>query len=258
MTIPHGILFDLDGVVYEGKNLIHGANTTLKKLQDVDIPYRFITNTSRMTKNNLIKSLEKMGLDVSPDSVFTAPQAAIEYCKIKGYRKMVLIVPDPEMKRDFSFFKLVDDNSDVIVLGDMGRLFTFELLNKLFKEIINGSCLVAMHKNRYWQSSQGITMDLGGFVVALEHASDQPAVVMGKPNKNIFRLAVQSWNIPFDSICMVGDDIEGDIGGAQNAGMKSVLVKTGKFRDESLVGLKLKPDFIINSIADLPDLFKLN
>ena len=257
MIVPGGVLFDLDGVIFQGDSLIKGAVSAVSVLDNAGIPYRFITNTTRMTKSNLISYLEKIGLKTVPENVLAAPHAAVEYCNIKGYNKISLIVPDSEMKQDFSSFELVDNNPEAIVLGDMGRLFTFELLNRLFNDALNGSQIVAMHKNRYWKSAKGFTIDLGAFIAALEYASGKSAVVMGKPDPNIFFLAVRSWSIPHNSIFMIGDDIEGDVGGAKNAGMQSVLVKTGKFRDRVLANSKLKPDFIINSVSDLPSFFEL-
>ena len=258
MKAPGGILFDLDGVIYEGNSLIPGSLGVLNKIQLAEIPYHFITNTTRMTKNNLVSFLKGMGLNVAPESVFSAPQVALEYCKLKGYKKISLIVPDPEMEQDFSSFQLVDINPDAIVLGDMGQLFTFELLNRLFNEAINGAHIVAMHKNRYWKSAKGLTIDLGVFVAALEYASGKSAAVMGKPDPNMFRLAIRPWNVPPDSVFVIGDDVEGDVIGAKTAGMKSVLVKTGKFREDVLAQSKTKPDHIIESVASLPSLLKLS
>ena len=258
MIKPGGILFDLDGVVFQGNSLIPGSKKILCALQDAGIPYRFITNTTRMTKNNLVKMLGNMGLAVNPNEIFAAPHAAAEYCKLKGYNKILLIVPDEKMQDDFSAFQLVKNNPDVVVVGDMGKLFTFKLLNKLFRIIISGAELVAMHKNRYWVATDGLTLDLGAFISTLEYASNKSAAVMGKPNANLFNLAVHSWNISKDSIYVVGDDLEGDIRGAQGAGMKSILVKTGKFRDENLENLTIVPDYIINSIADLSRLMQFN
>ena len=166
--VPRGVLFDLDGVVFEGNNLVPGAMDIINKLQSAGIPYCFITNTTRMTKAGLVEFLSKMGAGVAPQSIFAAPDIAVEYCKLKGYKKISLIVPDPKMHDDFSSFQLVDRSPEAIILGDMGPLFTFELLNKLFKEVVNGSKIIAMHKNRYWRSSRGLTMDLGAFVAALE------------------------------------------------------------------------------------------
>ena len=258
MIVPSGVLFDLDGVIFQGDRLIPGAEGVIHKLQIAKIPYRFITNTTRMTKYNLINMLSKMGFSVNPKEIFAAPHAASEYCKLKRYKNISLIVPDEEMKEDFSTFQFVDENPEVIVVGDMGNLFTFELLNHLFLNIINGAELIAMHKNRYWNSADGLTLDLGAFISALEYASGKSAIVVGKPYPHLFKLAVYDWGLSEKSIYVVGDDLDGDICGANNAGMKSVLVKTGKFREENLKRSEIKPNHIINSVADLPNIFQLN
>jgi len=253
-----GILFDLDGVIFQGNSLISGSKKILSLLTGAGIPYRFITNTTRMTKNNLVKMLGDMGLPVDPNDVFTAPHAAAEYCELRGYNKILLFVPDQEMNDDFSAFQLVENNPDAVVLGDMGALFTFRLLNKIFRIIIDGAELVAMHKNRYWVHADGLALDLGAFISALEYASNKSAAVMGKPNANLFKLAVSSWGVSKSSIYVVGDDLDGDVLGAQNAGMKSILVKTGKFREENLENSKIVPDYILNSITDLSGLIQLS
>ena len=253
-----GILFDLDGVIYQGDSLISGAKESINLLRQNNIPCRFITNTTRMTKKNLVTKLQAMGLTLEVNEVFAAPHAAVEYCKNMKYTTIDLVVPDNEMEEDFIDFDLHAENPQAIVLGDMGNLFTFDLLNALFKKILNGAEIVAMHKNKYWHSGNGLTLDLGAFVAALEFATEKEAVVIGKPNPHLFQLAVKPWGLSFQSIYMVGDDIKGDIGGANNVGMQSILVKTGKYREESLKRSEITPDFIINSVADLPELLQLN
>ena len=117
--------------------------------------------------------------------------------------------------------------------------------------MLDGSELVAMHKNRFWKSIDGYTMDVGAFVSALEYASGKSAAIMGKPNSNFFNIATHGWDLVPKEILMVGDDIEGDVHGASMAGMTSVLVKTGKFIEGCQLGSTIKPDYIINTIADL-------
>ena len=149
---------------------------------------------------------------------------------------------------------IINDNEFFFIVYNADRK---TVDNKLFKKILNGAELVAMHKNKYWHSGGELTLDLGAFVSALEFAADKDAVLIGKPSPYLFQLAVKPWKIPFQSIYVVGDDMVGDIGGANNVGMKSVLVKTGKFRKEGVVHLGEKPNYIINSIADLPNLLQL-
>jgi HAD superfamily hydrolase (TIGR01458 family) len=197
-----------DGVIFHGNSLIPGSKEILCALRGAGIPYRFITNTSRMTKNNLVEMLNNMGLMIDSSEIFAAPHAAVEYCELMGYNKILLVVPDQEMQEDFSTFQLVENNPDAVVVGDMGQLFTFGLLNKVFRIIINGAELIAMHKNRYWARPDGLALDLGAFVSALEYASNKSAAVMGKPNVHLFNLAVRSWGVSKNSIYMVGDDLE--------------------------------------------------
>ena len=175
----------------------------------------------------------------------------------RGNTVIIKNIPDRDMEEDFLDFQLVDSYPEAIVLGDMGAGFTFNLINALFNHILDGAELVAMHKNRFWKSADGYSLDVGAFVSALEYASGRPASIMGKPNLNLFVLASREWNLPAEKILMVGDDIEGDVGGALNAGMKSILVKTGKFRAETLQSSNIRPNYIIDSIADLPGIIDL-
>lgn len=258
MIFPSGILFDLDGVIYQGETLVDGAKSTIRLLDEAGIPYCFITNSTRRTKSSLIVHIEQMGLKTELNKVFAAPHAAIEYCKMQNFKRMLLIVPDPEMKKDFFSFDLVDKNPEVIVLGDMGSLFSFELLNRIFIHLMDGCQIVAMHKNRYWVDSGRLRMDLGAFVSALEYASGRVAIITGKPNRNFFMLAVRHLGCPPGVVYMVGDDIDADICGAKNAGINAILVKTGKFNKDLLTNSKIQPDYIIESVADLPRIWGLN
>lgn len=252
------VLIDLDGTIYQGNALIPGAKEILYILQDAKIPYRFISNITRMTKRKLVNKLGEMGLVVSEMDICAAPHAAAIYCQNQKYNNIMLVVQDTDIQNDFSAFHLVDHNPDAIVLGDMGHAFTFELLNNLFNHIIEGAQLVAMQKNRYWKSVEGYKLDVGAFVSALEYSSGRPAIIVGKPNPNHFDLASQEWNFPSNEIIMVGDDLSVDIGGALSAGMQSVLVKTGKFRETDLQKTEIKPNYIIDSILDLPAALGLN
>ena len=251
------LLFDLDGTIYQGDKLIPGAYEVLLLLQEAKIPYRFITNTTRLSNDKLSIFLSSMGCPIPPDVIFTTPRIAAMYCKDKGYKKIQVTVADNEIMNIFSEFDLVTDQPEAIVLGDMGEGFTFTLMNRLFNQILLGAELVALHKNRFWISELGHMLDIGSFVSALEFATETSAVTIGKPSRNLFQLACLGWGVPVNEILMVGDDMHTDIGGALNVGMQSVLVKTGKFRSENIGDFNYKPNYIINSVAELPDILNL-
>ena len=115
-----------------------------------------------------------------------------------------------------------------------------------------GARLVCLHRNRWWQTSRGPFLDAGAFVAGLEYAAGVEAEVIGKPSRAYFDAALAELGAVAREAVMVGDDVESDIGGAKAAGLRAVLVRTGKFRKEALSAAEVKPDGVVDSIADVP------
>ncbi len=143
-----------------------------------------------------------------------------------------------------------------MVLGDIGDAWDYELLDKLFGYLVDGARLVAMHRNRYWQKAGGLHVDIGLFVAGLEYVADTEAVITGKPANAFFDAALRSMGAGSGETLLVGDDIHSDIGGAQRAGLRGVLVKTGKYREALVRESGIEPDWIIDSIAGLEECFQ--
>ena len=115
-----------------------------------------------------------------------------------------------------------------------------------------GADLLALHKDRFWQTEQGLRMDTGAMVTALEYASGKTATVVGKPERPFFDMAIKTLGFPSNQVVMIGDSIETDIGGAQRAGIEGILVRTGNYQFLSESESDVIPDHVIDSIADLP------
>jgi len=139
---------------------------------------------------------------------------------------------------------------DYVVLGDLGDDWTYAKLNQVLRYLLDGARLVALGMSRYWRANDGPRLDVGPIATAFSYATGQPPIVLGKPAKEFFLLALRDLHIDPAQSVMVGDDIVTDIGGAQAAGMKTILVRTGKFRPQDLEAAVV-PDAIIDSIADL-------
>ena len=122
---------------------------------------------------------------------------------------------------------------------------------------MNGAKLVAIHKNRFWQTEHGLPMDIGGFIDALEYASGVRATIIGKPSADFFRAAMDDMQLEADEVGMIGDDIDADIGGAQQSGILGILVRTGKFRQSYADASPIRPDAVLDSVRDLPALLVL-
>ena len=125
---------------------------------------------------------------------------------------------------------------------------------RAFAELQSGAELYCLHKNRWWQTSRGPLLDAGAFVAGLEYASDLDATVLGKPSPSYFAAALEHLDAEPELTWIVTDDLEDDVRGAQLFGMRTVLVRTGKFRPETLDRSDVVPDIVLSSIAQLPGL----
>lgn len=254
--MPHpapidALVLDMDGVLYVGDRLVPGADRALAWLRERGVPFRFITNTTTRTPAQLMEKLDRLGLAAAPDEVFTALSATCQYLRRQGHPSVYPLVGE-RVKALFDDFPRSDDAPDYVVIGDIGAAWDYGILNRVFNMIMAGAGLICMHRNRYWQTEEGLQMDIGAFVAALEYVTGKEAIVIGKPAPEFFRLALASMDAQAESAAIVGDDIESDIGGGQAAGLQGILVRTGKFRESALADAAVRPDLVIDSIAELP------
>jgi len=247
-----GILFDLDGVLYVGDQAIEGAIETLNWVKDQGLECRFITNTTTKSVDEVAEKLQRLGFEIPEDSIFSAITATRDYLRQQGKPCVDLLVRNRVMD-DFAEFPQDWEVPDYVVVGAIGAAWDYSLMNRVFNELMNGATLLAMHKTKYWQTDQGLCMDIGGFVAGFEYVSGQTAVITGKPSQPFFEMALKSMGLESEEVVMIGDDIENDVGGAQQSGIGGILVRTGKFRESVLEQSGVKPDHVMDSIAALPD-----
>ena len=251
-----GLLVDLDGVLYVGDQAISKAAESLDRVKAAGFPVRGVTNTTTKSTETLGRRLASLGLPLRPAEIINAPRAAVQFLRTLENPTVRLVLSD-DAATEFSEFVVSKSQPDVIVLGDIGPTWDYHLLSDLFGQLIGGAVLVALHKGRYYQGGEGLILDIGGFVSALEYAASVEAIVIGKPSPRFFELAVSDMGLESNQAVMVGDDIESDVGGAQRAGLKGILVRTGKYREHLVRKSSVIPDQVIDSIADLPRLLGL-
>jgi HAD superfamily hydrolase (TIGR01458 family) len=247
-------LIDVHGVLYVGKKPIPGAQEIIQLLREKSCKFRFVSNATRNCRRTLQERLCSMGFDIKEEELFTAPQAAIRYVKECGKNRCYLLSTG-DVRKDFerAGVSLTAEKPDFVVVGDAGDNFSFEGMNHAFRLIMDGASLIAMEKDRYWMSESGLSLSAGAFVDALEYSSGKQATLIGKPSKEFFSAALKEINSRPSETILIGDDIFTDICGAQKAGMKAYLVKTGKYRKEEVENSGVFPDAILKSIADLKD-----
>lgn len=246
-----GLLFDLDGVLYVGSQPIPGAAEAVESIRASGLPCRFITNTSTLSLGSLAKKINGLGFNIPAAEIISAPQAAVRYLRGLGSPSCSLLMAE-DVKQDFAEFRLAGKKPDVIVVGDIGNAWTYDLLNQVFNALIQGARLIAIHKNRFWQTEHGLQMDIGGFIHGLEYASGKECTIIGKPSPDFFRVALEDIGCRAGDAAIVGDDIDSDIGGGQGSGLKGILVRTGKYRQAYVDASSIRPDLVLDSVRELP------
>ncbi|BCR04018.1 hydrolase [Desulfuromonas versatilis] len=250
------LLFDLDGVIYQAGKPIEGARQTIAWVRKKGIAHLFLTNTSSRPRSALVERLARMGIEADESQILTPSVVAADWLRRRHAGPVALFVPEAT-QAEFTGLPLLDPGDEsgaaAVVVGFLGEQWDFARLNRAFRLLMEEPRpqLIALGMSRYWRASRGLSLDVAPFVVALEHAAGVQARVLGKPAPEFFRAALETLGTPAEQTFMVGDDIRGDIEGAQRAGLQGLLVRTGKFRPTDL-GLEVCPEGVLDSVADLP------
>ena len=250
----------MDGVLHVSGEPIPGAVDAVRRLRAAGHRIRFVTNSTTMSRAQLGKQLRDVGFALDDAELQTTGGVASSV--LSGKRVLALTMPG--LLDDLEGLQLVGMNVDAVLLGgadegeETGRVFSYLNLNRAFHELEAGAELYCLHKNRWWQTAEGARLDAGAFVAGLEYAADIEATVLGKPSNAYFAAALDALNAEAGLTWMVGDDLENDIVGAHKHGMKTLLVRTGKFRPDDVERSQVQPDGIVSSIAQLPDWLESN
>ncbi len=250
------MLVDLDGVVSVGDTPLPGAVDAVDRLGREGVPFRYVTNTTSRPRAALVDKLTRMGVAASADQIFTPAVAAVAWMRHHGVERPALFVPDATVAEFAGLDPLPAETADrpgAVVVGDLGARWDFATLNRAFRLLMADPAppLVALGLTRYWRADDGLRLDAGPFVRALEYAVGRSAVVLGKPDRAFYLAALEDLALPADQVAMVGDDVRIDVEGAQRAGLAGILVRTGKFSPRDLDG-DVSPDAVLDSVADLP------
>jgi HAD superfamily hydrolase (TIGR01458 family) len=248
-----GVLIDLDGVVYIEDQTIPGAVETVNWLRQKGFAIRFLTNTTMRSRDSLVAKLLKFGIQAAPGEMISTAVVAARWLAEKGITRVQLLLSE-DARNDFAGFEITDQQPEVVVVGDMGPAFAFDVLNSAFLSVKAGARLIALQKSRYWRTQNGLAMDAGAFVAALEYATETEAELIGKPNRAYFDMALKDIGLSASQAAMIGDDIYADIMGAQVLGMPTIMVRTGMYAFHAQKQPPVQADWTIDSIAELPNL----
>ena len=254
---PRGILFDMDGVLYNSEAPIAAAPQVLNWVRTRGIPHLFVTNTTSRSRAVLAEKLLRFGIPGSADDILTPPLAAAEWMRAQAAQGPAALFVREAARADFAGVPLLpedaEDGAAFVVIGDLGTHWDFRTLNRAFRLLHHNpeAQLVALGMTRYWLAADGISLDVAPFVAALEHATGRRPIVCGKPAATFFHAAAKRLGLAPEEVLMVGDDIEADVRGAIAAGLQGALVRTGKYRPSDETG-DPTPTLVMDSVGDLP------
>jgi phospholysine phosphohistidine inorganic pyrophosphate phosphatase len=253
-------LLDLDGTLYAGDAAIPGAPEAVARLQQRGVPHRLVTNTTSRSRGMLVQRLRGYGFHVSEEEVFTATLAGADLARASGHRRVAPFVPEAaledmvglELRGGTSGKRPFERAPDAVILGDLGEGWTYALMQEAFEYLMSGASMIALSRDRYWLRADRLALDAGPFVAGLEYAAGKTASVAGKPSPAFYAAALHSLGLePSTAAAMIGDDLWSDVEGAQRAGLQGWLVRTGKYREETLRESGITPDRILDSVAAL-------
>lgn len=243
-----GILFDVSGVLEFQGTIYPGAIELLSLLRERGITVRLLSNSTLQSRRSYSEILSRKGLVIDEDEVVTASFATARYLKsLKPRSGWVWL--EGKGREEFEGFLQTEKDPEYIILGDFREGFNFHNLNRAVELIQNGSRLIVMITEMVDRSLGGVELTVGAYGRMLEEATGTRAVYVGKPHKYIFEVALQTMDLDPDQVLMVGDKVSTDIRGAVNAGIKSILVKTGEFIESDL-NKGITPDYICASITE--------
>ena len=249
-------MFDIDGVLeFQGK-AYPGAVELLESLRKKGIVIRILSNSTLKSRKVCTERLNRHGFGVTEAEVITASWATARYLRTLKPRSCWVMLKGKGIE-EFREFKMDDEAPEYIVLGDYREEFRFENMNKALKLLLQGTRLIVMIPEKVDHSLGGVELTVGAYGQMLEDAAGITATYIGKPSPYMFDIALDSMGIDRARVLMVGDRVSTDIAGARRAGIPSVLVKSGEFKESDLSG-DVQPDYMVNAINEIETFFEMD
>lgn len=273
----HGVralLLDMDGVIVIAGEAVPGSVEAIARLERRAIPYRIVTNTSLVSRRTLSRYAAKLGNDIPPERFQSALSASAEFAARTFDGQPLYVLTSADGRTEFDGQRLLthdeaaapDARAAAVIVGDSPDELTHANLNRAFRLVRNGARLIGMHRNPWWLTADGPTLDSGAYVAGLEFATGVRAQIIGKPSTPFFSIAVEAlrrdWvlgtpRLKRSEIAMVGDDLRTDVLAGQRAGLRGAFVLTGKHGLDELGRLAghgrggREPHAVAPSLADV-------
>ncbi|OBZ17403.1 MULTISPECIES: TIGR01457 family HAD-type hydrolase [Bacillales] len=251
-----GLLIDLDGTLYHGTHRIDGADTLITYLRETKLPFRFVTNNSSATPEDVAERLLKMGIPAAADEVCTSAQAAAEHISRLKPGASVFVVGEAGLRKAVqeAGLLLTEEQPDFVLQG-IDRSFTYERLTKAVRYIHGGATFILTNPDLLLPSSDGLIPGAGSIGAMLRAAGGKEPILIGKPSSILMGYSLREIGLKADETWVVGDNMATDIAFGEAAGCGTILVLTGLTTAENLDYYSeqagCKPSIICNDLENL-------
>lgn len=257
------IIFDMDGTIYLGKNLIDGALDTFKYLNDNHIDYLFFTNNSSHDLDFYYQKIKTFGIECDlKKNFYSSTEVTISYLKERNIKNIFVIgntCLKKKLRNHFNIIKEYNVNNkvDAVVCGFSTELVYQELKDASLYLQTRDIPFIATNGDYRCPIEDGLYIpDCGGMIEWLRLCTGKRAKVLGKPNPEIIDYIAKEYKVKKDEILIVGDRLYTDILVGVNAQVDTLCVLSGESSLEDVRNYEHQPTYILDSIKSLPDLLK--
>lgn len=247
------IVIDLDGSVYHGDKLIAGADKAISSLNK-SCTLLFLTNNSTSSREDFARKLENFGISCRKDQIISSGYASAKYIKQHyGSSSRVYVIGEFGLKNELreQGIQICEEDCNIVLVG-LDREFSYKKMSIALNFLLKGAVFIATNTDPFLIRNEAIIPGSGALVTSLETASGKKAIVTGKPSAFISDIILKDLRVKPEEILIVGDNLETDILIGFKGGMRTALVLTGVSKMSDIDKLKIHPDYIFESIVDIP------
>ncbi len=247
-------IFDMDGVLYRGKQVLPGAVEFIAALRRAQVPFLFLTNNGTTPAADVAERLVGMRIEASAEQILTSADATAAHLAHQRPGCRVLVVGERGIRTALTAagFTLATDHreADAVVVG-LDREADYARLKEASLAVQAGALFLATNRDANMPTEEGLVPGAGAFVGMVEIASGGQALAVGKPSAGIFHQALARLGAAPETTACVGDRPDTDIVGGQNAGCPTVAVLTGVGTREDFATMSPPPDWIFDDLCGL-------
>lgn len=250
--MPKSYLIDMDGVIVRGNELVPGADAFIARLYRKDVKFLILTNNPLYTPLDLVHRLQRLGISITPDHVYTSALATAAFINAQKPGGTAFVLGESGLTEALHNvgYVLTEHQPDYVVLGET-TAYSYQRMTQAVRLILGGARFIATNPDPNGPGEGGIAPACGAIASLLATATGVQPYFVGKPNPLMMRTALRFLNEHSENAIMVGDRMDTDIRTGTEAGMETVLVLSGVTRRDMVELFPYRPTRIVNSVADL-------